>query len=111
MGVRRLRELGVRAVRTGVSWADWFRPGSEAWFDRQMSALDEFDTTITLCFTPEHLGMAPHYTSPAKDPVDFAEFARWAALRYAPRGRTAGVSATGLSAAGERAIVVGAEER
>jgi hypothetical protein len=105
MGVRRLRELGVRAVRTGVSWADWFRTGSEAWFDRQMAALDEFDTTVTLCFTPEHLGIAPHYTSPAKDPADFAEFARWAVLRYAPRGRTSGVSAPG-----ERAVEVGAEE-
>jgi beta-xylosidase len=110
LGVRRLRELGVRAVRTGVSWADWFRPGSEAWFDRQMSALDEFDTTLTLCFTPEHLGLAPHYTSPAKDPADFAEFARWTVLRYAPRGRTSGVSTSGASAVGERAVVVGAEE-
>jgi len=104
-GVERLRELGVRSVRTGISWADWFRPGSEAWFDRQMSALDEFDTTVTLCFTPEHLGVTPHYASPAKDPADFAEFARWAALRYAPRGRTSGVSAPR-----ERAVVVGAVE-
>ncbi len=103
--MERLRQLGVRALRTGISWADWFRPGAEAWFDRQMSALNEFDTTVTLCFTPEHLGIAPHYTSPAKDPADFAEFARWAVLRYAPRGRTSGVSAPR-----ERAIVVGAEE-
>jgi hypothetical protein len=58
-----------------------------------MSALDGFDTTITLCFTPEHLGIAPHYTSPAKNPEDFADFARWAVQRYAPRGRTSGVSA------------------
>ena len=101
--MERLRELGVRAVRTGISWADWFRPNSEAWFDRQMAALDEFDTTITLCFTPEHLGVAPHYTSPAKDPADFAEFARWCVQRYAPRGRTSGVSAPG-----EREIVMGA---
>ena len=38
-------------------------------------------------------------------PADFAEFARWSVLRYAPRGRTSGVSAPS-----ERAIVVGAEE-
>ena len=48
-----------------------------------------------LCFTPEHLGVAPHYTSPAKDPADFAEFARWAVLRYAPRGRTSGSERSG----------------
>lgn len=89
-GVEWLRKLGVRYLRTGVSWADSFRPNAEAWFDRQMGALAEFDTTMTLCFTPEHLALAPHYTSPPKNPEDFAEFAAWAVGRYAPRnqGRT-----------------------
>jgi beta-xylosidase len=82
-----LRKLKVRYLRTGVSWADSFRPNAEAWFDRQMSALKEFDTTLTLCFTPEHLGIAPHYTSPPKDPNTFAEFAEWAVARYAPGRR------------------------
>jgi beta-xylosidase len=79
-----LRRLNVRYVRTGISWADSFRPNAEAWFDRQMKTLDEFDTTLTLCFTPEHLGISPHYTSPPKDARDFAEFAVWAVSRYAP---------------------------
>ncbi len=83
-GVDWLRRLNVRYLRTGISWADSFRENSEAWFDRQMSALAEFDTTLTLCFTPEHLGMAPHYTSPPKDPQSFADFAVWAVGRYAP---------------------------
>lgn len=78
-----LRRLGVRYLRTGLSWADWFRPDAEAWFDRQMSALSEFETTLTLCFTPEHLGVTRHYTSPPKDPEQFAEFAHWAINRYA----------------------------
>ncbi len=84
-GVDWLRRLGVRYLRTGVSWADSFRPNAESWFDRQMQALAEFQTTMTLCFTPEHLGVAPHYTSPPKNPDDFAEFAAWAVARYAPR--------------------------
>ncbi len=79
-----MRRLRVKYLRTGVSWADWFRADSEAWFDRQMEAIAEFATTLTLCFTPEHLGQVPHYTSPPKDPDDFAEFARWAVARYAP---------------------------
>ena len=83
-----LRRLGVRHLRTGISWADWFRPNAEAWFDRQMAALDEFDTTLTLCFTPEHLGIHPHYTSPPKNPQDFADFAVWAVRKYA--GKPAG---------------------
>jgi beta-xylosidase len=84
LAVEWLRRLRVKYLRTGISWADSFRPNAEAWFDRQMSALDEFETTLTLCFTPEHLGVVPHYTSPPRDPRDFAEFATWAVRRYAP---------------------------
>jgi len=82
-----LRELGVKHLRTGVSWADAFRPNAEAWFDQQMAALEDFEVTLTLCFTPEHLGVVPHYTSPPKNSQDFAEFARWAVQRYAPGSR------------------------
>ena len=82
-GVDWLRRLKVRYLRTGVSWADRYRPNAEDWFDRQMGALEEFDTTMTLCFTPEHLGIAPHYTSPPRDANTFAEFAEWAVRRYA----------------------------
>ena len=87
-GLEWLRRLKVRYLRTGVSWADFFRPGAEEWFDRQMAELEEFETTMTLCFTPEHLGVVPHYTSPPKSPDDFAEFAAWAVGRYAPRTTT-----------------------
>lgn len=83
-----LRRLGVKHLRTGVSWADSFRPNAEAWFDHQMSSLEDFEVTLTLCFTPEHLGLVPHYTSPPKDARQFADFARWAVERYAsPRVR------------------------
>lgn len=78
-----LRKLNIKYIRTGVSWADWFRPNAEQWFDRQMEALEPFATTMTLCFTPEHMGIAPHYTSPPKSADDFAEFATWAVGRYA----------------------------
>jgi beta-xylosidase len=83
LGVERLRRLGVRHLRTGLSWADSFRPGAEQWFDRQMQAIAEFETTLTLCFTPEHLGIAPHHTSPPQDPELFADFAEWSVRRYA----------------------------
>lgn len=78
-----LRRLNVSYLRTGLSWADWFRPNAEQWFDRQMSAIEGFNTTLTLCFTPEHLGVVPHYTSPPKQPEDFAEFTRKIVERYA----------------------------
>src|SRR5438874_10408265 len=54
LAVEWLKRLNVKYLRTGISWADWFRPHAEAWFDRQMRALGSFATTLTLCFTPEH---------------------------------------------------------
>jgi beta-xylosidase len=83
--VRWLRDLGVKYLRTGMSWADSFRPNAEEWFDRQMSALEEFDVTLTFCFTPEHRGIAPHYTSPPLMPDEFAEFCARMTRRYAPQ--------------------------
>jgi beta-xylosidase len=81
--VRWLRRLGVRHLRTGISWADYFRPNALAWFDRQMRALEEFEVTLTYCFTPEHRGVAPHYTSPPLVPEEFAEFCGAMTRRYA----------------------------
>ncbi len=80
-----LRRLGVTYLRTGLSWADRFRPNSLEWFDRQMGALEEFDVTVTFCFTPEHRGIAPHYTSPPQSNQDFAEFCVEMVRRYSKR--------------------------
>jgi beta-xylosidase len=80
--VRHLRKLGVRQIRTGLSWADFFRPNALAWFDRQMQALEEFQVTLTFCFTPEHLGMRPHYTSPPQKNEEFADFCAAMTRRY-----------------------------
>ncbi len=82
--VRWLRKLGVRHVRTGLSWADRYRPDALEWFDRMMEALDEFQVTVTFCFTPEHRGVAPHHTSPPQQPEEFAEFCVEMVRRYAP---------------------------
>ena len=83
--VKWLRELGVKYLRTGLSWADSFRPNADAWFDRQMQALEEFDVTITYCFTPEHRGIAPHHTSPPLVPEEYAEFCARMTRRYVPQ--------------------------
>jgi beta-xylosidase len=79
-----LKRLGVRHVRTGLSWADSYRPGALAWFDRQMEALRDFDVTVTFCFTPEHMGVMPHHTSAPRDPQAFADFCAAMIARYAP---------------------------
>jgi len=83
LAVAHMRELGVRHVRTGLSWADSYRPNAEAWFDRQMRALEEFDVTVTFCFTPEHCGIRPHHTSPPHASEQYAEFCARMIHRYA----------------------------
>ena len=62
---RWMKRLGVTYLRTGLSWADSFRPNALDWFDRQMEALADFDVTVTFCFTPEHRGIAPPPHQPA----------------------------------------------
>lgn len=84
--VRWMRRLGVRHLRTGLSWADSFRSGALDWFDRQMESLAEFDVTLTFCFTPEHRGVAPHHTSPPLEPEEFAEFCARMIERYCAPG-------------------------
>ena len=81
--VRWMKRFGVRYLRTGLSWADSFRPNALAWFDRQMDALAGFDVTLTFCFTPEHRGIAPHHTSAPLDPREFADFCAGMLDRYA----------------------------
>lgn len=83
LAVRWMRDLGVKSLRTGFSWADSFRPDAERWFDRMMTALEPFDLTLTFCFTPEHRGLLPHHTSPPIDPHEYAEFCANTLRRYA----------------------------
>jgi beta-xylosidase len=80
-----LKKLGVKKLRTGISWADWHRPGAVRWFDRQMQALADFDTTITLCFTPPSRGKTSHCTSPPLVLDEFAQFASAVVDRYVVR--------------------------
>jgi beta-xylosidase len=78
-----LKKLGVKRLRTGLSWADSLRPGAEAWFDRQMQALEPFDVTLTYCYTPESRGVKPNHTSPPQVPQEFADFCAAMTRRYA----------------------------
>ena len=80
--VRHMKDMGVTYLRTGLSWADSFRPDALAWFDRQMRALEDFQVTVTFCFTPEHRGTWAHYTAPLQEPAEFAAFCAAMVRRY-----------------------------
>ena len=81
--MRWLRRLGVKHLRTGLSWADSLRPGALEWFDRQMRALEEFAVTVTFCFTPESRGVRPHHTSPPRGRRGVRRFCADMTRRYA----------------------------
>ena len=93
-----MKRLGVTHMRTGLSWADSFRPDALDWFDRQMQALEDFDVTVTFCFTPEHRGIAPHHTSAPLVPEEFAEFCAQMIERYAPGSGVRAEGRVGASA-------------
>lgn len=80
--VELLKDLGVTTLRTGLSWADSFRPGADQWFDLLMRKLEPFNLTVTFCFTPEHRGLVPNHTSPPQDVSEFADFCARMTRRY-----------------------------
>jgi len=77
-----LRRLGVKYLRTGLSWSDTERPNYEVWFDRMMAALEPFDVTLTFCFTPESKGINPHHTSAPRHIEEYADFCTRMVHRY-----------------------------
>jgi beta-xylosidase len=82
-GVQVLRDLGVKKLRTGLSWADSERPNAGRWFDQLMRQVEDFEVTVTFCFTPERCGVRPHHTSPPQDPTEFADFCAAMTRKYA----------------------------
>jgi beta-xylosidase len=82
LAVAWLHKLGVKKLRTGISWADWHRPNALEWFDRQMNSLEDFDVTVTFCFTPPSRGKWEHYTSPPVDNAEFSYFSEEVIKRY-----------------------------
>jgi beta-xylosidase len=81
--VKWMKQLGVKKLRTGLSWADYYRADADKWFDKMMSALEDFDVTVTFCFTPEHKGIQPHHTSPPQQIAEYADFCGEMVKRYA----------------------------
>jgi CDP-paratose 2-epimerase len=83
--VRVLRELGVRHVRTGVSWADFYRPGGRDWYDRQADALAEFDVLLSVWHTPPSISADGTCSAPPKRLRDYADFIDLLITRYGDR--------------------------
>jgi CDP-paratose 2-epimerase len=70
-----LEALGVRHLRTGVSWASWFAPGGPEWYDWLLPRLGrDFDVLPCVTYTPPSLGIARRSSSPPRRTRDYADF-------------------------------------
>jgi CDP-paratose 2-epimerase len=69
-----LRTLGVRHLRTGISWADFHRPRGRAWYDWQMEALADFDVLLSVWHTPPSIAEGAVCAGPPKRLRDYADF-------------------------------------
>lgn len=68
------QELGVRHIRTGISWADFHRPLGQEWYDWQMKALKDFDVLLSVWHTPPSIAEAPKCAAPPKRLEDYTAF-------------------------------------
>jgi CDP-paratose 2-epimerase len=70
-----LCRLGVRHLRTGVSWADWAAPGGHEWYEWLLPRLREaVDVLPCFHYTPPSLGIEPRTSAPPRDLSSFAAF-------------------------------------
>src|SRR5690606_23459355 len=79
---RLLRDLGVKHLRTGVSWADYLRPGGPRWYDQMFRALAEFDVLLSVWHTPPSISEGGSCASPPSRLRDFADFIDVLISRY-----------------------------
>ena len=78
-----LKKLGIKNLRTGISWADWYREGTEEWYDWLFKELDK-QVEIIPCFlyTPPSIGEIPKTSAPPKDLKAYADFIDTMITRY-----------------------------
>ncbi len=67
--------LGVRELRTGICWADWYSSGGDGWYAWLLPRLAK-SVNILPCFlyTPAPLGIVPKFSSPPQTPKAYADF-------------------------------------
>ncbi len=69
-------DLGVRHLRTGISWADFLRPGGKDWYDWQMRTLSQagVEVLLSVWHTPPSLSETGRCADPPRELRDYADF-------------------------------------
>lgn len=77
------KKLGIKHLRTGISWADWYVDGTAEWYDWLFAELDPH-VEILPCFlyTPPSIGEMPKTSAPPKDLKAYADFIDTMITRY-----------------------------
>lgn len=74
--IEAMHDLGLRRLRTGVSWADFHRPGGQAWYEWQFAALHEagLELLVAVWHTPPSIAESGVCASAPKRLEDYADF-------------------------------------
>lgn len=73
--LRDCSRLGVRRMRTGISWADAWRDGGRKWIDWLIPRLaSEVELLPCFLYTPPSLGVQPRVAAPPRRLRDYADF-------------------------------------
>lgn len=71
-----LKNLGIKHLRTGISWADWYVEGTEQWYNWLFETIAAAKVEIlpTFLYTPPSIGEEPKTSAPPKYLKAYADF-------------------------------------
>ena len=81
--IKDFQNLGIKHLRTGISWADWYVEGTREWYDWLFKELHPH-VEILPCFlyTPPSIGEMAKTSAPPKDLKAYADFIDEMITRY-----------------------------
>jgi CDP-paratose 2-epimerase len=79
---RTLERLGIKHLRTMLSWADWCRSDGPAWIELVVDELEGLEVLPVLHATPPSFGEKPYTSSVPRDLGYYAYFVRWVCERF-----------------------------
>jgi CDP-paratose 2-epimerase len=70
-----MKKIGIKHLRTGVSWADWYTADGASWYEWLMPRLAaEVEVLPCFLYTPPSIGIEPKTSSPPACSKDYADF-------------------------------------
>jgi CDP-paratose 2-epimerase len=83
--VASMTALGLRHLRTGISWADFHRPEGPDWYRWLLERLSAFELLISVWHTPPSISEAGFCADPPRRLEDYADFIAQLTELYGPQ--------------------------